>query len=173
MLRCQHIFLCVLVSLLSLTLGACKNKQDQVVSDDLPDLSKQTRPYVIVELAKVRTGPGEQFKIIGEIRPNAKVNVVGRDGEWLLIVSKKGNAPGYIDKESAKPASAQRPRASLSRGRRDSQGHETQRRRRREGLAQSRVQARQKTGLRRRELGAPGGEKIGSVQRLEAFRFHP
>ena len=41
MLRCQHFFLCVLVSLLSLTLGACKNKQDQVVSDDLPDLSKQ------------------------------------------------------------------------------------------------------------------------------------
>ena len=115
MLRCQHIFLCVLVSLLSLTLGACKNKQDQVDSDDLPDLSKQTRPYVIVELAKVRTGPGEQFKIIGEIRPNAKVNVVGRDGEWLLIVSKKGNAPGYIDKESAKPGEGEEQEADAPR----------------------------------------------------------
>jgi uncharacterized protein YgiM (DUF1202 family) len=56
-----------------------------------------------VEITKVRTGPGEQFKIIGEIKANAKVNVVGRDGEWLLIVSKKGNAPGYIEIESAKP----------------------------------------------------------------------
>ena len=110
MLRGRYIFLCALV--LCLTLGACKNKQDQVASDDLPDLSKQTRPYVIVEITKVRTGPGEQFKIIGEIRPNAKVNVVGRDGEWLLIVSKKGNAPGYIEIESAKPGEGEEQQAT-------------------------------------------------------------
>jgi uncharacterized protein YgiM (DUF1202 family) len=115
MLRCQYIFLCVLVSLLSLMLGACKNKQDQAASDDLPDLSKQTRPYVTVEITKVHTGPGEQFKIIGEIRPNAKVNVVGRDGEWLLIVSKKGNAPGYIEIESAKPGEGEEQEADAPR----------------------------------------------------------
>lgn len=103
MLRCQHIVLCVLVSLLSLAVGACKNKEDQIAADDLPDLSEQTRPYVTVENTRVRTGPGEQFKTIGEIKANAKVHAVGRDGDWLLIVSKKGNAPGYIEMESAKP----------------------------------------------------------------------
>ncbi|HEX9661344.1 MAG TPA: SH3 domain-containing protein [Candidatus Binatia bacterium] len=115
MLRRQHIFLCVLVSLLSLTLGACKNKQDQVASDDLPDLSKQTRPYVTVENTRVRGGPGEQFKTIGEIKANAKVHVVGRDGDWLLIVSKKGNAPGYIEMESAKPGEGEEQEADAPR----------------------------------------------------------
>ena len=115
MLRRQHIFLCVLVSLLSLTLGACKNKQDQVASDDLPDLSKQTRPYVTVENTRVRGGPGEQFKTIGEIKANAKVHVVGRDGNWLLIVSKKGNAPGYIEMESAKPGEGEEQEADAPR----------------------------------------------------------
>jgi uncharacterized protein YgiM (DUF1202 family) len=103
MLRCQSIFLCALVSLLSLPLAACKNSGDQVASEDLPDLSKQVRPYVTRENTRVRSGPGEQFKTIGEIKRDAKVHVVGRDGDWLLIVSKKGNAPGYIDIGSAKP----------------------------------------------------------------------
>jgi len=115
MLRCQQIFVCVLVSLLSLAVGACKNKEDQKASDDLPDLSKQTRPYVTLENTRVRGGPGEQFKTIGEIKANAKVHVVGRDGNWLLIVSKKGNAPGYIEIESAKPGEAEEQEADAPR----------------------------------------------------------
>jgi len=115
MSRCKHIFLCVLVSLLSLVVGACKNREDKVASDDLPDLSKQTRPYVTVENTRVRSGPGEQFKSIGEIKRNAKVHVVGRDGDWFLIVSKKGNAPGYIDMESAKPGEGKEQEADAPR----------------------------------------------------------
>ena len=115
MSRCKHIFLCVLVSLLSLVVGACKNREDKVASDDLPDLSKQTRPYVTVENTRVRSGPGEQFKSIGEIKRNAKVHVVGRDGDWFLIVSKKGNAPGYIDMESAKPGEGEEQEADAPR----------------------------------------------------------
>jgi uncharacterized protein YgiM (DUF1202 family) len=103
MLRCKWIFLCALVSLFCLSFAACKNEEVKIASEDLPDLSKQTRSYVTLQNTKVRSGPGEQFKTIGEIRRDAKVHVVGRDGDWLLIVSKKGNAPGYIDIESAKP----------------------------------------------------------------------
>jgi uncharacterized protein YgiM (DUF1202 family) len=102
-MRCNHIFSCTLVLLLALALGACKSREDKVASDDLPDLSNQTRPYITVENTTVRTGPGEQFRSITKIPPNAKVHVVGRDGDWLLIVSKKGNAPGFIPMRAAQP----------------------------------------------------------------------
>jgi hypothetical protein len=46
-----------------------------------------------------------QFRAIAEIRRDAKVQVVGRDGDWVLIVSKKGNPPGYIEMASIEPSS--------------------------------------------------------------------
>lgn len=67
---------------------------------DLADLNEQTRPYLTTAATKVRSGPGTQFRAIAEIGPDAKVNVVGRDGEWILIVSKRGNTPGYIERSS-------------------------------------------------------------------------
>jgi uncharacterized protein YgiM (DUF1202 family) len=94
---------CSLAIVLALTLGACERKDNKTETGDLPDLSKQTRPYVTVENTVVRTGPGNQFRPISKIPPNAKVHVVGRDGDWLLIVSKKGNAPGFIPIASAQP----------------------------------------------------------------------
>ncbi len=105
----QRISLGVGVAALSLlvTLAACKRKQDTPSASDLPDLNAQTRTYVTVENTKVRTGPGSQFRSIGEIGANAKIQVVGRDGEWVLIISKKGNAPGYIDIGAVKPATGE------------------------------------------------------------------
>ena len=76
-------------------------------SIDLPDLNDQTRPYVTTSHTKVRAGPGTQFRAIGEIGPDAKVNVVGKDSDWVLIVSKKGNAPGYIELASVTPWSGE------------------------------------------------------------------
>jgi uncharacterized protein YgiM (DUF1202 family) len=102
-MRRKHGILPILVLLLSLTLGACKSRENQTESDDLPDLSHQTRPYVTVENTTVRTGPGDQFRPISKIPSKAKVHVVGRDGDWLLIISKKGNAPGFIPIVSAQP----------------------------------------------------------------------
>ncbi len=103
---------CVTALSVLVTLTACKRKQDTTSISDLPDLNKQTRPYVTTENTKVRTGPGSQFRVIGEIGPNAKVQVVGRDGEWLLIVSKKGNAPGYIDSGTVKPGTGEEKEAA-------------------------------------------------------------
>jgi uncharacterized protein YgiM (DUF1202 family) len=110
MLHCKTLFWCAFGGLLSLPLAACK--ENKVASEDLPDLNKQIRPYVTQENTKVRSGPGEQFKTIGEIKRNAKVHVVGRDGDWLLIVSKRGNAPGYIDIQSAKPGEGEEQEAA-------------------------------------------------------------
>ena len=87
--------------LISLTVFACKSGTDDRETKsglkDLPDLNEQTRVYVTTASTKVRTGPGTQYRAIADIGPDAKVNVVGKDGEWVLIVSKKGNAPGYIE----------------------------------------------------------------------------
>lgn len=90
-----------------LSVAGCKRNQDATPKSDLPELDAQTHPYVTTEATKVRTGPGSQFRVIGEIGANAKVQAIGRDGEWVLIVSKKGNAPGYIDIAAVKPASGE------------------------------------------------------------------
>jgi uncharacterized protein YgiM (DUF1202 family) len=98
---------CVAALAVLIALAACKRKQDTTSTSDLPDLNTQTRSYVTIETTKVRTGPGSQFRTIGDIGPNAKVQVVGKDGEWVLIVSKKGNAPGYIEIGAVKPATGE------------------------------------------------------------------
>jgi uncharacterized protein YgiM (DUF1202 family) len=96
-----HLIVLVLTAA-CLNFAGCKKNDERVAADDLPDLTKQTRSYVTVEPTRVRTGPGNQFRTIAEIPPKARVYAVGRDGEWLLIVSKKGNAPGYIESAAAK-----------------------------------------------------------------------
>jgi uncharacterized protein YgiM (DUF1202 family) len=92
----------LLITLISLVASGCKGKEQPVALKELPDLNEQTRAYVTLERTKVRAGPGTQFRAIADIGPDAKVNVVGKDGEWVLIVSKKGNAPGYIEMASVK-----------------------------------------------------------------------
>lgn len=101
--RTQTTFISLSIFLLCFVLIACGEKETISTSQDLPDLNEQIRPYVTVENTKVRTGPGIQFRAIAEIRRDSKVNVVGRDGEWLLIISKKGNAPGFIEMAAVKP----------------------------------------------------------------------
>lgn len=93
----------MIVLAILLLVTACKKADEVATPDDLPDLNKQTRPYVTVENAKVRSGPGPQFRGIADIPANAKIHVVGRDGDWALIVSKKGNAPGFIELAAIKP----------------------------------------------------------------------
>jgi uncharacterized protein YgiM (DUF1202 family) len=92
----------LLLTAISLVASACKDKGKPVPVAQLPDLNEQMRPYVTTENTKVRAGPGTQFRAIAEVGRDAKVNVVGRDGDWVLIVSKKGNAPGYIEMASVK-----------------------------------------------------------------------
>ncbi len=106
---------CVFFILITVALGGCKSREDKTTGDDLPDLNKLARSYVTVENATVRTGPGEKFRTVGKIPPKAKVHVVGRDGDWLLIISKKGNAPGFIEMVSAKPGEGEEQEAQSTR----------------------------------------------------------
>jgi N-acetylmuramoyl-L-alanine amidase len=106
--------LCLAIGLISLLTVACNNKQKTAETKDLPDLNEQIRVYVTTENTKVRTGPGPQFRAIAEINRDAKVNVVGRDGDWVLIVSKKGNAPGYIEMASVKAATGDETKETLN-----------------------------------------------------------
>lgn len=99
----QRFSISILTFLIFSGLLGCKEGHKETDSRGLPDLNAQMRPYVTIENTKVRAGPGSQFRIIGEIGRDAKVQVVGRDGDWVLIVSKKGNAPGYIEATVAKP----------------------------------------------------------------------
>ena len=94
---------CTCLLLVSLALFGCDRGEKKPKIADLPDLNEQTQSYVTTASTKVRTGPGTQFRAIADIGADAKVNVVGRDGEWVLIVSKKGNAPGYIEMASVTP----------------------------------------------------------------------
>jgi uncharacterized protein YgiM (DUF1202 family) len=52
---------------------------------------------------QLRSGPGPQYSVLAEIKSGTKVNVAGGEGEWLKVVSKKGNPPGYINQRDAQP----------------------------------------------------------------------
>lgn len=101
-----------LLSLILFVFSACQTKDDASEPKDPPDLSVQIRPYVTTESTRVRTGPGPQFRAIAEIKRDAKVQVVGRQGDWVLIVSKIGNPPGYIEMAAVKPGSEDEPEKS-------------------------------------------------------------
>src|SRR6476659_9977685 len=102
-----HRFLISLLTFLIFPgLLGCKEGHKEADSKGLPDLNAQLRPYVTIENTKLRAGPGPQFRTISEIRRDAKVQVVGRDGDWVLIVSKKGNPPGYIEMTAIEPSSS-------------------------------------------------------------------
>src|SRR5215471_19083834 len=89
-------FIWFTVLLIGITFQGCKPKDKVVTAKDLPDINAQIRPFVTTESTRVRTGPGPQFRIIAQIKPEAKVQALARDGDWILIVSKAGNPPGYI-----------------------------------------------------------------------------
>jgi uncharacterized protein YgiM (DUF1202 family) len=98
----------LLAGVIFLSFSACKEKEKVDGLRALPDLNEHARAYTTVESTKVRTGPGPQFKVIADIPRDAKVTAVGRDGDWLLIVSKKGNAPGFIEMAAVQGGGSER-----------------------------------------------------------------
>lgn len=64
--------------------------------------AERTWPYETTADVKVRSGPGTKYKIVAEIKSGTKVNVVASESEWLKIVSKQGNPPGYIPERYAR-----------------------------------------------------------------------
>jgi uncharacterized protein YgiM (DUF1202 family) len=53
--------------------------------------------YITKAAVNVRKGPGTNYEIVAKIPKGAKVQVVGKEGNWLKVQSKHGNPPGYVD----------------------------------------------------------------------------
>ena len=64
--------------------------------------------YLTTADVELRTGPGTKYNVVTTIPKGIKVNVVGREGNWLKVESKQGNRPGYIDEKYARPLETQR-----------------------------------------------------------------
>lgn len=86
----------LLTALSLLIVAGCKGKEKMSDIRSLPDLNDQARPYVAIANTKVRAGPGLQFRVLADVPRDAQLTAIGRDGEWVLIVSKKGNQPGFV-----------------------------------------------------------------------------
>jgi uncharacterized protein YgiM (DUF1202 family) len=57
-------------------------------------------PYRTTREAELREGPGFKYKVVTRLPADIKVHVVGTEGDWLRVESKRGNKPGYIEKFS-------------------------------------------------------------------------
>jgi uncharacterized protein YgiM (DUF1202 family) len=97
----KHFCWALILAIIFLFAGC--NKKEKTASNPAPeqDLSKQTQTYITNRDTVVKSGPGSQFKSLTRIPRETKIDVVGRDGDWLLVVSKHGNPPGYIDARDA------------------------------------------------------------------------
>ena len=63
--------------------------------------------YLTTADVELRTGPGTKYNVVTTIPKGIKVNVVGREGNWLKVESKQGNKPGYISEKYARPLETQ------------------------------------------------------------------
>jgi len=64
----------------------------------------QTKPAAYETTADVnlRAGPGTNHPVITTLPRGIKINVVGKEGQWLRVESKHGGKPGYIDERFAR-----------------------------------------------------------------------
>jgi hypothetical protein len=62
--------------------------------------------YETLRSTDVHEQPAQASRVIFRIPGGTRINVVRSDGEWLEIVSRKGNPPGFIRREHAQLAAA-------------------------------------------------------------------
>jgi len=62
--------------------------------------------YETLRSTDVHEQPAQTSRVISRIPGGTRINVVRSDGEWLEIVSRKGNPPGFIRREHAQLAAA-------------------------------------------------------------------
>jgi len=59
--------------------------------------------YTTTADVPLRSGPGSNHEVITTLPKGIQINVVGKEGYWLKVESKRGGKPGYIDEQFAKP----------------------------------------------------------------------
>ncbi len=64
----------------------------------------QPRVYETVRVTEVHEQPLQSSRVITQISGGTRINVVRSDGDWLEIISKRGNPPGFILREHARLA---------------------------------------------------------------------
>ncbi|HLN83344.1 MAG TPA: SH3 domain-containing protein, partial [Candidatus Binatia bacterium] len=60
--------------------------------------------YETIADTQVRGGPGLQYPVVADVPRGTTLNVVEEEKGWLKIESKRGNKPGYVDANLAKPS---------------------------------------------------------------------
>jgi Skp family chaperone for outer membrane proteins len=66
----------------------------------------QSGVYETLRATEVHERPAQSSRVISRIGSRTRINVVGGDGEWLEIVSKRGNPPGFVLRADARAVSA-------------------------------------------------------------------
>lgn len=61
---------------------------------------EETEGYVYAKSVNLRSGPGEDYKILREYRQNRKVTITGRSGEWYRV--EVGKRKGFMLREYIK-----------------------------------------------------------------------
>jgi hypothetical protein len=62
--------------------------------------------YETVRATEVHERPAQSSRVITRIGGGTRINVVGAEGEWLQVVSKRGNPPGFVLRANARSVSA-------------------------------------------------------------------
>ena len=57
--------------------------------------------YTTTADVPLRSGPGSNYEAITTLPKGIQINVVGKEGYWLKVESKRGGKPGYIDEQFA------------------------------------------------------------------------
>ena len=56
--------------------------------------------YLIAAPIIVRRGPGDTFAVVSKLPKGTKIIVIGMDGDWLRLASKRGDPPAYVDRRA-------------------------------------------------------------------------
>ncbi len=59
--------------------------------------------YRTLRETELREGPALTARVITKLPANIKLNVVRSEGDWLRVVSKHGDKPGYVERRSVEP----------------------------------------------------------------------
>jgi hypothetical protein len=62
--------------------------------------------YETLRPTEVHEQPAQSSRVISRVGGGTRINVVRSDGDWLEIVSKRGNPPGFILREHTKLVAA-------------------------------------------------------------------
>jgi hypothetical protein len=60
--------------------------------------------YVTTRPTAVHEDPSSSSRVISQIEGGTRINVVGSSGGWLEVRSRRGNPPGYVRADDARPS---------------------------------------------------------------------